>query len=149
MKECLVFIQKNLYPHVWGYKLFLSWPFWISNQFYHDTTLEFPKDFNFFLDKTLWNHTFFSQFLGILSEFSSLLISSTPGLEVQLVWLNHCDGVYSHYWHVLIKAISQYQQSLCLDLTLKAIQILKLNIKHNSQCKTEIPQTILMDENQS
>ena len=37
------------------------------------------------------------------SALSVLSILPSADLEVQLVQLNHCDGVYSNYWNTLLK----------------------------------------------
>ena len=38
-----------------------------------------------------------------LKQIPSHLLGSSADLEVQLMQLNHCDGVYSNYWNTLLR----------------------------------------------
>ena len=49
-----------------------------------------------------WFRRWFCVCLSSLCYFKSPLKASAD-LEVQLVQLNHCDGVYSNYWNTLLR----------------------------------------------
>ena len=50
--------------------------------------------------------------LARLVSFSCFSFASSADLEVQLVQLNHCDGVYSSYWNTLL---SNLKLSPCIN----------------------------------
>ena len=69
------FSRKKLYTPCWGYQFFLSWPPWISSQFYHD-----PRNFPLFCINPPGNRHFSLKFWHTPWNFP--LISSTGGLRI-------------------------------------------------------------------
>ena len=62
-----------------------------------------------------WQKCFFT--LPLLNNFACPLVMSSADIEVQLVQLNHCDGVYSNYWNTLLRKLKTLaiHQFLFLD----------------------------------
>ena len=84
--------------------------FCLSNQIYCSKNIFFNwiSNLQYVKYNIVWWHRSLKKFTAVSQEnfivrTREILLNPSADLEVQLVQLNHCNGVYNNYWNTLLR----------------------------------------------